>query len=91
MQFLLNRIRDIAKSQAPSATFRNMHLEHIEATRIPFVPGVPHILKGGSPTVGTISFDFVPGPMLPSNAQPMETDEWNKVITLLQFVGPHPG
>lgn len=80
MQYLLNRIRDIAQSQAPAATFRNLHLEHIEATRIPFSQGVPHILKGGSPTVGTISFDFIPGPALLSDAQHIGADEWKEVI-----------
>lgn len=79
LKCILNRLCDIAKSQVPAATFRNLFYQHSSVVRVPFSQGVPSLLKGGAPSAGTISFDFVSFGAVPSKSMAMTDDEFNLV------------
>lgn len=80
-QHLVGRLRDLANSEAPSPTWRNILHQHLTSLKIPICKGCPAQFKGVPPRHGILSFDYVSFAPLPCNATVLSDDALDEVVS----------
>lgn len=75
-RMIANRLKDCAFSEKPGPVWRNIvYDEYSKQLRLPFNHGPPEAWKTMTPTVGTLSLDYVASVSIPEDAVVLTEDQ----------------